>query len=214
MPLRMMLVAILAWAPTPASAQDEFGDEALLPQPLKLSPDPQARRSEETALGLSLALTVGGVVSGASAAVGFGIGGKGNDTALALSLTCVGVAALGLVFGPAVGHYYAGDRGAATKGLLVRLLLAGLTAGFSVGALYLPGTIDEHRVADMLALYVAGWVLASLAAVGLVYFAVSDIVDAPRAAREAGGAGDVSVAPLVTRIGNSTAFGLALGTRF
>lgn len=159
----------------------------------------------DTALHLSLWSTLVPVLAGA--ALLYTGRAKSNDTTLVL----VGAAtmALGLSFGPSLGHAYADAPLRAWGGGALRML----TLGAGVLELLTASVHGENTPQDDFSGQAFGIFMISAA----VFSAIYDISDAPSAARRANarnGLSSLSLAPTAIPGRSSTSPGLALAGRF
>jgi hypothetical protein len=184
-----------------ASAQPGMTDPEEPPPAPAPRPAPSGGElSESTALALSVGGTIGSwaLVIGAAK-----IEGSDGDTASMLGTA----GALGVMFGPSFGHWYAGKfatRGLGLRALGIATAFAGAMVAFSQCPLFAE---DEEGGCDD-----TGGAMIALAGVGLfIAGTIDDIATAPgrvrkRNARLAG----LAVAPVVTQ----HSAGFALGGRF
>lgn len=101
---------------------------------------------------------------------------------LSITMTMFGPPGLGLIYGPSMGHFYAGEYGHAIATSLVRAALVG--ADIAVGVETANGDI-EARSAQ--ALFIGDGLV-------LMAFVVGDLLDGPRAVMRANGTSPVSAA--------------------
>jgi hypothetical protein len=214
-----------------AVSRGAFADAAQ--EPAGTAPEASGPYQESTALWLSLGTTLGGIVAGC-ALVGLSFTVDDDDFAgfMVLSVGGAGIAGLGFLVGPSLGHFYARNNKQAAWDLVLRTLFAGGAVGLFAGGFgsgygsgmcgaFSGGDEDEGTAddcpADNSGVFFA---FGGLAAATAVVLAVVDLATTPRAVRRANervlkGVSDVSLAPTFARGSNgSIAGGLALSMRF
>jgi hypothetical protein len=169
--------------------------------------------SQNTALGLSIGVTLGGTALGGiliGSSAGF-LGDPENPAFSGLLGTGIGVLAASWLVGPASGHFYANCDQQGWIGIVIRLALdasAGIALGLSIG-------LNGHGAETGAILY-----SAIVPPVGGVISGIYDMVMAPRSARRANAranasASTISVAPMIVHNdGQLTGGGLSVGAEF
>ena len=212
-----LLVAILA-SPAPALAQEldlNPPDEPGLAQPgddpggrlsIHLRPPPGTVRSPAVALLLPLTLTLVPVVAG--------VGLFAADSEQARTVGFV-VMNTGILLGPSLGHFYAGEikHGLVTLGIR-GALVSGSLALYAAARNSAPGRQDYSYDDDSAGIL---GLLAFTLAIGAFGVGIYDFIDAPRAANRTNARvliTSVAVAPMIIRRDRESQLGLLVSARF
>jgi len=171
-----------------------------------LRPPPGTVRSPAIALILPLTLTLVPVVTG--------VGLFAADSEQVRTVGFV-VMNTGLLLGPSVGHFYAGEPGHGLLTLGIRgALVAGSLALYAAAQSTTPDRPNHSYDEDTAGLL---GVLAFTLAIGAFGVGICDFIDAPRAANRTNARvliSSVAVAPMIIRRDRESQLGLMIAARF